>query len=80
MLSPAVGVLEFRCVRCSFLRGVWGNASSRAWPVPHELLLNVILFPRSSYEDLNALDGGDDGMGVIRTILTLAPSLLKDSG
>ncbi|XP_075288490.1 MTRF1L release factor glutamine methyltransferase isoform X2 [Opisthocomus hoazin] len=32
------------------------------------------------YEDLNALDGGDDGMGVIRTILTLAPSLLKDSG
>ncbi|NXG39707.1 HEMK1 methyltransferase, partial [Dromaius novaehollandiae] len=32
------------------------------------------------YEDLNALDGGDDGMKVIRTILALAPSLLKDSG
>ncbi|KFU89101.1 HemK methyltransferase family member 1, partial [Chaetura pelagica] len=32
------------------------------------------------YEDLGALDGGDDGMRVIKTILTLAPSLLKDSG
>ncbi|NXW56910.1 HEMK1 methyltransferase, partial [Eurystomus gularis] len=32
------------------------------------------------YEDLNALDGGDDGMRVIKTILALAPSLLKDSG
>ncbi|XP_054694060.1 MTRF1L release factor glutamine methyltransferase isoform X2 [Grus americana] len=32
------------------------------------------------YEDLDALDGGDDGMRVIKTILTLAPSLLKDSG
>uniref|UniRef100_A0A8C9LCP3 HemK methyltransferase family member 1 n=1 Tax=Pavo cristatus TaxID=9049 RepID=A0A8C9LCP3_PAVCR len=32
------------------------------------------------YEDLDALDGGDDGMRVIRTILTLAPPLLKDSG
>ncbi|XP_062441708.1 MTRF1L release factor glutamine methyltransferase isoform X2 [Rhea pennata] len=32
------------------------------------------------YEDLGALDGGDDGMRVIKTILALAPSLLKDSG
>ncbi|KGL84136.1 HemK methyltransferase family member 1, partial [Tinamus guttatus] len=32
------------------------------------------------YEDLDALDGGDDGMRVITTILALAPSLLKDSG
>ncbi|NWW48618.1 HEMK1 methyltransferase, partial [Pedionomus torquatus] len=32
------------------------------------------------YEDLDALDGGDDGMRVIKTILSLAPSLLKDSG
>ncbi|XP_051483498.1 MTRF1L release factor glutamine methyltransferase isoform X2 [Apus apus] len=32
------------------------------------------------YEDLGALDGGDDGMRVIKTILTLAPSLLKNSG
>uniref|UniRef100_A0A669Q0P4 peptide chain release factor N(5)-glutamine methyltransferase n=1 Tax=Phasianus colchicus TaxID=9054 RepID=A0A669Q0P4_PHACC len=32
------------------------------------------------YEDLDALDGGDDGMRVIKIILTLAPSLLKDSG
>ncbi|KAM4654250.1 MTRF1L release factor glutamine methyltransferase isoform 3-T8 [Amazona ochrocephala] len=32
------------------------------------------------YEDLDALDGGDDGMTVIKTILALAPSLLKDSG
>ncbi|XP_069625679.1 MTRF1L release factor glutamine methyltransferase isoform X2 [Haliaeetus albicilla] len=32
------------------------------------------------YEDLDALDGGDDGMKVIKTILALAPSLLKDSG
>ncbi|XP_005435610.2 MTRF1L release factor glutamine methyltransferase isoform X1 [Falco biarmicus] len=32
------------------------------------------------YEDLDALDGGDDGMRVIKTILALASSLLKDSG
>ncbi|XP_009696157.1 PREDICTED: hemK methyltransferase family member 1 [Cariama cristata] len=32
------------------------------------------------YEDLGALDGGDDGMRVIKAILSLAPSLLKDSG
>ncbi|KAM9374806.1 MTRF1L release factor glutamine methyltransferase [Phaethornis superciliosus] len=32
------------------------------------------------YEDLDALDGGDDGMRVIKIILALAPSLLKDSG
>ncbi|NXC44738.1 HEMK1 methyltransferase, partial [Penelope pileata] len=32
------------------------------------------------YEDLDALDGGDDGMRIIKAILTLAPSLLKDSG
>ncbi|XP_033373349.1 MTRF1L release factor glutamine methyltransferase isoform X3 [Parus major] len=32
------------------------------------------------YEDLDALDGGDDGMRVIKTILSLAPSLLKVSG
>ncbi|EOA93256.1 HemK methyltransferase family member 1, partial [Anas platyrhynchos] len=32
------------------------------------------------YEDLGALDGGTDGMRVIKTILALAPSLLKDSG
>ncbi|RMC00046.1 hypothetical protein DUI87_23455 [Hirundo rustica rustica] len=33
-----------------------------------------------SYEDLDALDGGDDGMRAIKTILALAPSLLKVSG
>ncbi|KAF4803431.1 HemK methyltransferase family member 1 [Turdus rufiventris] len=33
-----------------------------------------------SYEDLDALDGGDDGMKVIKTILSLASSLLKVSG
>uniref|UniRef100_A0A8C5UF68 peptide chain release factor N(5)-glutamine methyltransferase n=1 Tax=Malurus cyaneus samueli TaxID=2593467 RepID=A0A8C5UF68_9PASS len=32
------------------------------------------------YEDLDALDGGDDGMRVIKSILALAPSLLKVSG
>ncbi|XP_039932460.1 MTRF1L release factor glutamine methyltransferase isoform X2 [Hirundo rustica] len=32
------------------------------------------------YEDLDALDGGDDGMRAIKTILALAPSLLKVSG
>ncbi|NXY85177.1 HEMK1 methyltransferase, partial [Alcedo cyanopectus] len=32
------------------------------------------------YEDLDALDGGDDGMSVIKTVLTLAPSLLKAFG
>ncbi|XP_055985387.1 MTRF1L release factor glutamine methyltransferase isoform X1 [Sorex fumeus] len=33
-----------------------------------------------SYEDLEALDGGEDGMDVIAHILALAPQLLKDSG
>ncbi|KFQ21726.1 HemK methyltransferase family member 1, partial [Merops nubicus] len=33
-----------------------------------------------SYENLDALDGGDDGMRVIKMILALAPSVLKDSG
>ncbi|NWU89693.1 HEMK1 methyltransferase, partial [Upupa epops] len=32
------------------------------------------------YEDLGALDGGDDGLKVIKTILALTPALLKDSG
>ncbi|NWX78158.1 HEMK1 methyltransferase, partial [Alca torda] len=32
------------------------------------------------YEDLDALDGGEDGMRIIKKILALAPSLLKDSG
>lgn len=47
---------------------------------PQELLSNVFSFPHSSYEDLDALDGGDDGMKVIKTILALASSLLKVSG
>ncbi|XP_044307297.1 MTRF1L release factor glutamine methyltransferase isoform X3 [Varanus komodoensis] len=33
-----------------------------------------------SYEDLEALDGGDDGMGVIKEILNLASYILKDCG
>ncbi|XP_048190526.1 MTRF1L release factor glutamine methyltransferase isoform X2 [Perognathus longimembris pacificus] len=33
-----------------------------------------------SYEDPGALDGGEEGMDVITSILTLAPRLLKDSG
>ncbi|XP_005410356.1 PREDICTED: hemK methyltransferase family member 1 isoform X4 [Chinchilla lanigera] len=33
-----------------------------------------------SYEDPVALDGGEEGMDVITSILTLAPQLLKDSG
>uniref|UniRef100_A0A8D0L1N5 HemK methyltransferase 1, mitochondrial release factors N(5)-glutamine n=1 Tax=Sphenodon punctatus TaxID=8508 RepID=A0A8D0L1N5_SPHPU len=32
------------------------------------------------YEDLDALDGGDDGMRVIKEILMLASYLLKDEG
>ncbi|TVK90539.1 HemK methyltransferase family member 1 [Bagarius yarrelli] len=32
------------------------------------------------FEDLSALDGGLDGMSVIRQILTLAPRLLTDNG
>lgn len=43
-------------------------------------LCYVFLFLHCSYEHLDALDGGDDGMRVIKTILALAPSLLKDSG
>lgn len=68
------GALEFECVRCTFLCGVMHSQG------PQELLSNVFLFPHSSYEDLDALDGGDDGMRVIKTILALAPSLLKVSG
>lgn len=33
-----------------------------------------------SYEDLVALDGGDEGMDIITHILTLAPQLLNASG
>uniref|UniRef100_A0A674K5C2 peptide chain release factor N(5)-glutamine methyltransferase n=1 Tax=Terrapene triunguis TaxID=2587831 RepID=A0A674K5C2_9SAUR len=33
-----------------------------------------------SYEDLGALDGGNDGMRVIKKILALAPCILKDHG
>ncbi|KAM4821555.1 MTRF1L release factor glutamine methyltransferase isoform 2-T2 [Thomomys bottae] len=33
-----------------------------------------------SYEDPVALDGGEDGLDIITSILTLAPRLLKDSG
>uniref|UniRef100_A0A8C8RKJ5 peptide chain release factor N(5)-glutamine methyltransferase n=1 Tax=Pelusios castaneus TaxID=367368 RepID=A0A8C8RKJ5_9SAUR len=33
-----------------------------------------------SYEDLDALDGGNDGMRVIKKILALAPCVLKDNG
>ncbi|XP_068951735.1 MTRF1L release factor glutamine methyltransferase isoform X3 [Petaurus breviceps papuanus] len=33
-----------------------------------------------SYEDTDSLDGGEDGMRVIREILSQAPMLLKDSG
>ncbi|ELV10408.1 HemK methyltransferase family member 1 [Tupaia chinensis] len=33
-----------------------------------------------SYEDVAALDGGEEGMDVIAHILALAPQLLKDSG
>ncbi|XP_027693085.1 hemK methyltransferase family member 1 [Vombatus ursinus] len=33
-----------------------------------------------SYEDTESLDGGEDGMRVIREILSQAPMLLKDSG
>ncbi|XP_036593375.1 MTRF1L release factor glutamine methyltransferase [Trichosurus vulpecula] len=33
-----------------------------------------------SYEDPDSLDGGEDGMKVIREILSQAPMLLKDSG
>lgn len=33
-----------------------------------------------SYEDLVALDGGDEGMDIITHILTLAPRLLNASG
>ncbi|XP_055485855.1 MTRF1L release factor glutamine methyltransferase isoform X2 [Psammomys obesus] len=33
-----------------------------------------------SYEDLVALDGGEEGMDIITHILTLAPQLLKASG
>lgn len=75
MLSPALGALQFRCSRCvTFLGGVVHSQG------PQELLSNVFSFPHSSYEDLDALDGGDDGMKVIKTILALASSLLKVSG
>lgn len=34
----------------------------------------------SRFEDHAALDGGADGLNVIRQILTLAPDLLSDRG
>lgn len=42
-------------------------------------LLPATVFP-FSYEDLVALDGGEEGMDIITHILTLAPRLLNASG
>lgn len=46
-------------------------------PTPSRSPPTVFLF---SYEDLVALDGGDEGMDIITHILTLAPRLLNASG
>lgn len=61
---------------CQVHLSLWGGAFSGASGIAS----NVFFFPHSSYEHLDALDGGDDGMRVIKAILALAPSLLKVSG
>lgn len=48
-------------------------------PYPSRGRSSSTVFP-FSYEDLVALDGGDEGMDVITHILTLAPRLLNASG
>lgn len=76
MLSPAITGLEF--ISCTFAHGA-GQCILKGMAHAARIAVNA-LFPTCSYEDLDALDGGDDGMRVIKTILTLAPTLLKDSG
>lgn len=50
-----------------------------SWREPVILMLTIYLHLHR-FEDHSALDGGLDGMSVIRQILTLAPRLLTDEG
>lgn len=45
-----------------------------------EIMFNVILCVMYRFEDHAALDGGKDGLRVIRQILTLAPKILCNRG
>ncbi|EMP33899.1 HemK methyltransferase family member 1 [Chelonia mydas] len=45
-----------------------------------EAAVNLTRENAQSYEDLGALDGGNDGMTVIKKILALAPCILKNHG
>lgn len=40
----------------------------------------IILSAAPRFEDHSALDGGEDGLNVIRQILTLAPHILSNHG
>lgn len=40
----------------------------------------MVFFKRFRYEDLRALDGGKDGLAVIKNILRLASKKLKKTG
>lgn len=89
-LLPVFDVKALSAATCYESTGVWvGWVHLSPWSMGRCILKGVgqatwiavnVLFPHSSYENLDALDGGDDGMRVIKTILALAPSLLKDSG
>lgn len=53
--------------------------ATQHFPHPSPSRSPSTVFP-FSYEDLVALDGGDEGMDIITHILTLAPWLLNASG
>lgn len=40
----------------------------------------ILLSANPRFEDHSALDGGQDGLQVIRQILTLAPQILSNQG
>ena len=42
--------------------------------------LSLLFFLSGGFEDRRALDGGEDGLSVIREVLQAAPSLLKPGG
>lgn len=44
------------------------------------MIFNVIIYVTPRFEDHAALDGGQDGLRVIRQILTLAPKILCNRG
>ena len=76
-LSYVLLPLLFYCVDYVYFH----NGFHRAWYLnlrSHDIFRRCYICDR--YEDMAALDGGDDGMDVIRIILEKAPSMLQPDG